>query len=70
MIIVCFLLFSSASSPPWETELHNHASHRFHDICQHFDTCSRLRLVRSTYECSLSQNPEITYAFFSKRSIF
>ncbi|KAI1144694.1 hypothetical protein F4825DRAFT_387146 [Nemania diffusa] len=58
------LNFSSSHPPPLQTELRNHASRRFHDICQHFDTglsvddYSRPRLVRSTYECSLSQESE------------
>ncbi|KAI1116698.1 hypothetical protein F5Y14DRAFT_406288 [Nemania sp. NC0429] len=47
--------------PPLETELRNHAGRRLYNICQHFDTglrkgdYSRPRLVRYTYEYSLSE---------------
>jgi len=53
-------IYLRSHPPPLETELRNHASRRFHDICQHFDTgipvdnYSRPRLVRFTYEYSLS----------------
>lgn len=55
------ILNSSSRPPPLGTELRDHASRRFRDICQHFDTgipvnnysCSRL--VRYTYEHSLSE---------------
>ncbi|KAI0101768.1 hypothetical protein GGR51DRAFT_529281 [Nemania sp. FL0031] len=46
--------------PLLETELRDHASHRFYSICEHFDTglpqgdFSRPRLVRYTYTYSLS----------------
>ena len=55
------LNFSSSHPPLLETELRNHASRRFHDICQHFDigipvdNYSRPRLVLFTYKYSLSQ---------------
>ena len=55
------ILNFSSHPPPLGTELRNHASHRFHDICQHFDrgipvdNYSRPRLVRYTYEHSLSE---------------
>lgn len=54
------ILNFSSHPPPLETELRSRASRRFHDICQHFDTgipvdnYSRPRLVRFTYEHSLS----------------
>ncbi|KAI0147295.1 hypothetical protein GGR57DRAFT_258677 [Xylariaceae sp. FL1272] len=32
------ILNFSSHPPPLQTELRNHASRRFHDICQHFDT--------------------------------
>ncbi|KAI1157327.1 hypothetical protein F5B18DRAFT_657801 [Nemania serpens] len=67
------LNFSSSHPPPLETELRNHASRRFHDICHHFDTglsadnYSRPRLVRSTYECSLSpESGDYFLRFFFK----
>lgn len=55
------ILNFSSHPPPLEAELRDHASRRFHDLCQHFDTgipvdnYSRPRLVRSTYEHSLSE---------------
>ncbi|KAJ2975204.1 hypothetical protein NUW58_g8424 [Xylaria curta] len=55
------LNFSAHPTPPLGTELRDYASGRFYDICQHFDTglrkgdYSRPRLIRYTYEYSLSQ---------------
>ncbi|KAJ2989592.1 hypothetical protein NUW58_g3390 [Xylaria curta] len=55
------ILNFSSRPPPLATELRGHASRRFYEICQHFDTgvpvdnYSRPRLVRCTYEYSLSQ---------------
>ncbi|KAI3322505.1 hypothetical protein HD806DRAFT_500250 [Xylariaceae sp. AK1471] len=75
------ILNFSPPHPPLETELRNHASRRFHDICQHFDTdipfdtgipgpadnYSRPRLVRFTYEYSLSQDSRDYFlSFFFK----
>ena len=57
------------------TELRNHASSRLYDICQHFDTglrkgdYSRPRLVRYTYEYSLSQESGDHFLRFFFRAV-
>ncbi|KAI1118331.1 hypothetical protein F5Y14DRAFT_400039 [Nemania sp. NC0429] len=55
------LNFSHPPPPPLETELRKHASRKLYNICEYFDAglpadnYSRPRLVRYTYEYSLSQ---------------